>query len=147
MKSTQLLAVFFVIALVFLAVQYSGILKRVSSKEIKVGGARFYVEVADTPIARARGLSGRDSLASDSGMLFLFSEPGTQVFWMKDMKFPIDIIWIKGEKVIGMVIGAEPEDEEDYELYKSPEPVDKVLEINAGLVSRLGIKVGDQIAF
>jgi uncharacterized membrane protein (UPF0127 family) len=115
--------------------------------EIKVGEASFNVEIADTPTLRAKGLSGRDYLPTDSGMLFVFPYSAVEKFWMKGMKFPIDIIWIKEDLVVGMTIGAEPEEGPDYTIYSSPEAIDKVLEINAGLVQKLGIKVGDIVSF
>lgn len=119
--------------------------KEAALVEVKISGATFHVEIADTPAAQARGLSGRDFLAPENGMLFLFPKEEIQRFWMKDMKFPIDIIWIKEDTVVGMVIGAEPESGPDYTVYNSPEPIDKVLEINSGLTQKLGIKIGDAV--
>lgn len=113
--------------------------------EVKIGNAVFKVEIADTPAARALGLSGREFLKPDAGMLFIFAEADIQKFWMKDMEFPIDIIWIRDNKIIGMIIGAEPEAGSDYIIYTSPEPADMVLEINAGAAIKNGINVGDTL--
>ena len=55
------------------------------------------MEVADTTQARAKGLSGRSCIGQNEGMLFVFNQPGFYEFWMKDMKFPIDIIWIASD--------------------------------------------------
>lgn len=127
-------------------------------KELKIGEAVFRVEVADAAAEWAKGLSGRERLAENEGMLFVFPKPEIQKFWMKDMKFPIDIVWIRDNQVVGMVIGAEPAALEEgeprpssdgreptYEIYTSPEPADKVLEINAGLIPKLGTKTGDKV--
>lgn len=114
--------------------------------QISIGAAVFNVEIADTVASRIQGLSGRDGLASNEGMLFLFPVSMTQGFWMKGMKFPLDIIWIGDNKVVGMVLDAEPEAGPEYTIYKSPEPVDKVLEINAGQAVRSGIRVGDALS-
>ncbi len=142
------IALFIVIALVFIAVQYAKPAARgLAGNSITVGQAAFTVEIADTPAARAKGLSGHAPLADNQGMLFVFPFASPQIFWMKDMTFPIDIIWIKDNVVTGMVIGAETEPGPNYTLYKSSGSVDKVLEINAGLVSRLGIKTGDPVVF
>src|SRR3989338_5701660 len=68
-----------------------------ASKEVslaKIGDQAVRVTVADTPESRERGLSGRDGLASDEGMLFVFQNDGYHTFWMKDMLFSIDIIWL-----------------------------------------------------
>ncbi len=148
MKLNQILAVLIVVVLAFLLARYAGFWRTVTTRELKIGSVHFRVEIADTPIARAQGLSGREFLAPDEGMLFLFPFAGTQAFWMKDMKFPIDIIWIRDKEVVGMVIGAEPpEGDSGPATYTSPEAADTVLEINAGLTQRLGIKVGDIIDF
>ena len=61
---------------------------------VKVGDGRFEVEVAQTPAQRARGLSGRDSLAPGTGMLFVFETGRASAFWMKGMRFPLDFVWI-----------------------------------------------------
>ncbi len=58
------------------------------------------VEIADTPDAREKGLSYRNSLKQDRGMLFVFSKEGKYGFWMKEMRFPLDIIWIDRNKTI-----------------------------------------------
>lgn len=115
------------------------------TRQIKIGETVFSVEIADNFSSRARGLSGRDGLGSHEGMLFVFPVAMPQGFWMKEMKFPIDIIWIKDNKVAGIVIGAEPEAGPDYTIYRSPENVDKVLEIGAGLSVQFGIKIGDEV--
>lgn len=112
---------------------------------IDLNGRKIKVEIADTPAKQAQGLSGRESLAEDAGMFFIFSEPARQNFWMKEMKFPIDIIWISGDRVAGFVEDAQVSP--PLTIYSSPENVDKVLEINAGLVKEWGIKVGDFINF
>jgi len=119
--------------------------KQLPTKALSIGEKTLNVEIADTIASRTRGLSGRGFLSEDDGMFFIFPYSAIQYFWMKGMKFPIDIIWISGDKVVGMVVGAEPETGPDYEIFNSPEPVDKVLEINAGLTQRFGIKTGDSI--
>src|SRR5581483_7593288 len=63
---------------------------------IQVGSSTFNVEMATTPAEQACGLSGREGLADGTGMFFVFGSGGMQSFWMKDMKFPIDIVWISG---------------------------------------------------
>lgn len=139
------LAIFILVAVGFVvmkAVQFG----KTKTAEVKIGNEIFKVEIADNFASRARGLSGRSGLGSHEGMLFLFPVAMPQGFWMKDMKFPIDIIWIRDDKVIGMTIGAEPEAGPDYTIYRSPESVDKVLEINAGSALQFGIKIGDAVS-
>ena len=131
--------------------------------QIVIGEKTFQVEVASTAFERAHGLSGRNGLAEGTGMLFVFDSPSDQGFWMKDMKFPIDIIWIRGDspsqispgetwegKVVGFVENAVPEPEKavwNLKVYYPPEPVDHVFEVNAGDVKKYGIKVGDTVSF
>lgn len=112
---------------------------------VKIGNTTIEVELADTQSARIKGLSGRTSLGNKEGMLFIFPEKSVQKFWMKEMKFPLDIIWIDGERIAGIVYGVEPETGDQLTIYSSPEPVDKVLEVNAGTALAKGIKVGDVI--
>lgn len=111
-------------------------------------GEKFLVEIADTPLERSQGLSGRSDLGSNEGMLFLFEKSDYYGFWMKGMLIPIDIIWIKDNKIIGFEKSVSPEPgvpESDLKKYLPSEPVDKVLEVSAGTVERLGIQAGDEI--
>jgi uncharacterized membrane protein (UPF0127 family) len=115
--------------------------------KVSIGNTTFMVELATTTLEKTRGLSYRASLAEGTGMLFTFN-PGIQNFWMKDMNFPIDIIWIAGGKVAGFVQDAEPQPGAQLwalTIYSSPDGVDKVLEVNAGVVAKDGIKVGDGV--
>ncbi len=112
---------------------------------VKIGDASFEVEIADNPIAQAKGLSGRESMAENKGMLFLFGDSGARSFWMQGMKFPLDIIWINGDEIAGISENLPPAGFGDVEIYRSPENADKVLEINAGLAAKYGIKIGAKI--
>jgi hypothetical protein len=118
--------------------------------EVSVGGNIFRVEIAQTSLERSRGLSGRDGLAEGSGMFFIFDAPSAYGFWMKDMKFPIDIIWINGDRVVGIALNAAPEPGKPVwglKIYYPPEPVDRVLEVNAGDAAKYGIKAGSAVVF
>ena len=112
------------------------------------GKMTFIVEIANTPLAQTLGLSGRDQLKADKGMLFIFPQQRTQKFWMKDMLFPIDIVWINGDRVIGFSENIQPEPSKNilnFSIYYPPENVNKVLEINAGAVKKYNLWVGDMI--
>jgi uncharacterized protein len=113
---------------------------------VRVGEApSVTVELADTESLRASGLSGRASLEEHQGMLFLFDAPGYYTFWMKDMRFPLDLIWINGETVVGVTKNALPEGTHPVQLYTPPLPADAVLEVNAGFAEVYGIKTGDMV--
>lgn len=116
---------------------------------LTVGQASFDVEIATTLLEQSCGLSGRTGLADGNGMLFAFRSAGTQSFWMKDMNFPIDIVWIGGGKVVGFVENANPQAGAPIwklKIYSSPPGVDKVLEIPAAAVARSGITIGDNVS-
>ena len=102
------------------------------------------VEVVDNDETRRLGLSGRESLARDSGMLFYFDQPQIPSFWMKDMNFSLDIIWINSEKqVIGIEPGVSPD---TYpETFSPPSEVKYVLEINSGLSGDFEITEGSSL--
>ena len=106
------------------------------------------VQVADTPELREQGLSGRESLGENEGMLFKFPVAGKYGFWMKDMKFPLDLIWIKDGKVAEVTLNAKPEPGvQDSALYRyvSQQEIDSVLEVNAGWAVQNKIRVGDSV--
>jgi uncharacterized membrane protein (UPF0127 family) len=117
--------------------------------EVRIGNTIFVAEVASTTFEKARGLSFRDGLAEGHGMLFLFDgESGIQNFWMKDMRFAIDIIWIGGSKVLGFAENVAPQPGVSIwrlKIYNSPDGTDRVLEVNAGAVEEYHIKVGDPV--
>src|SRR4051812_1798797 len=64
---------------------------------INIAGQHVVVDLATTPTTREQGLSGRAALPENHGMLFVFDTPGVYPFWMKDMNFPIDMIWISND--------------------------------------------------
>ena len=110
-----------------------------------IAGVRLSVEVADTPAERGRGLSGREMLPENSGMLFVFDTPGRYGFWMYGMKFPLDIIWIDEKlRVVYFVENAQP-CVNICETYEPPADALYVLEVNAGFVKKYGMKIGDVV--
>lgn len=115
---------------------------------VQIDNQSILADVASTNAARNKGLGGRDSIGINQGMLFLFGQPGSYPFWMKDMKFPIDIIWIAHGQVVGFNENIDPQigaDLSELKLYYPPEPVDKVLELHAGRVNLLRAAVGDLV--
>lgn len=122
---------------------------------LMIANKKNFVEIAKTEKQLTRGLSGRDKLKADEGMLFVFTSPGHYGFWMKEMKFDLDLIWIKDKKIIGITakVSAPVKDKglriKDNELpvYYPPSGVDLVLEVNAGWSERNGVKIGDEVRF
>ena len=117
---------------------------------ITVGATTFDVEMATTMAEQACGLSGREGLADNQGMIFLFGSGSTQTFWMKDMNFAIDMIWISDGRVVGFAQNAPPPAPGtalwQLQLYSSPPDVDTVLEVAAGTVARDNIQIGDAVS-
>jgi uncharacterized membrane protein (UPF0127 family) len=116
---------------------------------ITVGNTKFNVEMATTMAEQSCGLSGRTGLGDNQGMIFIFGSGSTQTFWMKDMTFALDMIWISGNKVVGFAQDVPPPAPGtqlwQLKLYSSPSAVDKVLEVNAGTVAKDNIQVGDAV--
>src|SRR5437773_5832844 len=118
---------------------------------LRYDGGSMTVEVADTPETRAEGLADRDSLARDSGMLFDLGSAGTTSFWMKGMRFPLDMVWIDAnQRVVGVTGNVPPprgSPAEQLPLYPSPDSTMAVLELNAGVASERGMDKGTQLVF
>jgi uncharacterized protein len=97
-------------------------------------------------------LSGRPSLAPGTGMLFIFERENLYNFWMKDMRFALDMVWVSADCVVADVIQNVPPPEPgqavaDLPTYSPSEPVQYVLEINAGEAESADIRHGDQVEF
>jgi hypothetical protein len=117
---------------------------------IKINEQYIVADVVNTEEERNKGLSGRETIGLNDGMYFIFDEPGVYGFWMKNMKFPIDIVWIAGGRIIGFNENVPvPVDlnAPDSELasYLPPEPVDRVLELRAGRARLLRASIGDYV--
>lgn len=116
---------------------------------MRVGGngeiCQAILEVADDDAERMKGLSGRDSMDYSRGMLFLDTEEQLQCFWMKDMKFPLDILWLNDEK---QIIKAEYNVNPDtYPKQFCAENTRYVIELNAGRALELSLVVGQSVDF
>ncbi len=135
-----LLGAIVVIFLALLIISY--VLSRQTTK-VTVGTTTFNAKIADSEKEREIGLSKTNKLTDKEGMLFLFENSSKYSFWMKDMKFPIDIIFIRNGKVVDVVKNAKPVNANSpLDIYQPEEEADKVLEINAGLSDKLNIVKG-----
>lgn len=129
---------------------YKGRLTNNKLPRISIGNkVTITIEEAKTPDEQAAGLSYRNNLAADHGMLFKFDTPAIHSFWMKGMRFPLDFIWIRNNKIIDLTehVAAPPLSLSDDQLptYKPKSDVDEVLEVNAGFVEFYKIKIGDPV--
>lgn len=109
--------------------------------KVNIGEQKFMVALADTPAERTKGLSLTDAVPED-GLLFIFDKDDIEGFWMKDMKYSIDIIWINGA---GEIIDINEHVSPDTypTTFYPPQPIRYVLETRDGFVREKGIKIGD----
>lgn len=122
---------------------------RPAGSTVSINSAVFVVEIANTPEEKTKGLGYRNSLPHDQSMVFIFDNPGHYSFWMHGMRFPLDIIFILNDKVVGVYENLPPAPDTD------PSPptwggnllADRVLEVNAGLARKYNIKVGDKVVY
>jgi len=110
---------------------------------IQVGQNIFTIELAITEAEKEKGLGYRDSLAPNHGMLFPYDHSEKYSFWMKGMRFPIDILWIRDSKIIDISKNVPVATSSVLPIYSPQEPANQVLEINAGASDADGIKIGD----
>ncbi len=115
-------------------------------RAIQIGGTTVTVEVAQTERSREQGLSGRASLNSNSGMLFVFDTPGQWGIWMKEMRFSLDIIWLDAQ---GTVVSADERvSPETYpEVFYPTELASFVVELPVGFLAEHGVGVGSRVDF
>ncbi len=114
--------------------------------EVSINKQQFKVTIAKTEQEKQIGLSKTRKLADNQGMLFLFGNPDFYSFWMKEMQFPIDIIYINGNKVVTIIENAQPPSESgELPTYQPKIKSDKVLEVNAGLAKKYNIQEGSII--
>jgi uncharacterized protein len=115
-------------------------------EQVLIKSALFVGYVADTNEKREQGLSGKGFLPSNTSMLFKFDTPDTHGIWMKDMHFPIDIIWLdKNKTIVNLISDADPS---TYpHVFYPPKESLYVLEVRAGLIKDKGLKLGDEILF
>jgi len=111
-------------------------------------GEEIPVEVADSVKKRSIGLGKRTSLKKGWGMLFVFEKRKPHRFWMKDMQFSLDIVWLDNHKIVHIIHNAKPANSMDEpEVMTSPVPVNFVLEIAAGRAAKLLLKTGQWMKF
>jgi uncharacterized membrane protein (UPF0127 family) len=113
---------------------------------VKIGDDHIKAEIAQSDQDKEQGLAGRSCIGANQGMLFVFKEPGKYDFWMKDMKFPIDIIWLNENKqVVKVAPNVSPA---TYpKTFSSDIPSMYVLELHADTAQQLNITDGVQLQF
>jgi uncharacterized membrane protein (UPF0127 family) len=136
-----------IILFVVVAVTLVGYLTTVNyESRVVVKGKTYNIDVSDTAYTKTKGLSGRKYLSQNQGMIFLFENEDKHSFWMKDMNFSIDIIWIDKNFVVNHIEKAVSP--QTYPKVFAPEtPSLYVLELASGQADLIGLKVGDTVEF
>ncbi len=131
--------------IVFISAQGSGLFSK--KAKMTINDTVFTLEIADTDQKRQLGLSKRKSLKDNEGMIFIFDTPGFYTFWMKDMKFPLDIIFLNDGKIVTIYKNVPYPQNEDERLvtYSPTQPSNRVIELKAGTAEKLGLTEGETL--
>lgn len=118
--------------------------------QINLGKKELTIEIVNTPTSITQGLSNREQIGSD-GMLFILPQTTIPTFWMKEMRFDLDLIWLRNNQVVDISRKAvRPESNEslaNLAIYSPSTPANMVLEVNAGQADTWEIKIGDKLSF
>ncbi len=119
----------------------------VSSATLQLGQASFHMRVARTDDQRQQGLSNTTSLPANDALLFVFPTDNQWKIWMKDMNYPIDIVWLDADRrVVFVASDVQPSSYPDT-TYQPPTPARYVIELKAGAVRTNRITIGTQAVF
>ncbi|HTH93217.1 MAG TPA: DUF192 domain-containing protein [Candidatus Paceibacterota bacterium] len=119
---------------------------QIYNQTLMAGSLAIPTSIADTDAEREQGLSDTASLPANSGKLFIFPTPGNYGFWMKDMNYALDFVWIsKDMKIVGITPEVGPSTYPN--IYYPPSPAQYVLEVNSGFSTRHNLSVGEQLSF
>ena len=114
-----------------------------NSVKIKINNTNYDIELAKTTAQKTKGLSGREALCKNCGMLFVFGFETNLPFWMKDTFIPLDMIWLnKDGKVVDIQTVTETN---STKIYQNQAPAKYVLELNANDSQKINLKIGDII--
>lgn len=133
-----------VFPLILLSLFLIGISTLAKTPKITINNHTFNLYIAKSSRDKEVGLSKYTNLSQNQGMLFPFGTASNYSFWMKDMQFPIDIIFIRNNKIVVIYQNVQPpQKNQNLTIYRPQELSDTVLEINAGLSEKYGFTKGD----
>jgi len=119
----------------------------VETKTMSLKGEYLNIEIVKDSVSRTKGLSNRESLCETCGMLFVFEDPGKYIFWMNQMNFPIDIIYIKDYKITEVFQNVEILTNGATTTVYPQKDADMVLELNSGWSKAHNLEPGDALTF
>jgi len=141
---TLLLLVFF-IYLIFFKTKNNPSLNGIN---LQIKQTNYQLEIANTILAKAKGLGSRTNLCSNCGMIFVFNYETSLPFWMKDTLIPLDMIWLNSQGKVVSIKTAAPEpgkSSNQLKIYQNDLPAKYVIELNAGDAQKIGLYIGDII--
>lgn len=115
---------------------------------IKIAGIGYEFVVPTSEKMRIRGLSYRDSMGPYEGMYFIFDRVGINRMVMREMRFPLDMVWLNGSTITDLAENLAPEPgrpEKELTIYSNKTPGTGVMELPAGFIKKYGLKVGDKV--
>jgi uncharacterized membrane protein (UPF0127 family) len=132
--------------LLALIVPVAGCAKAPATPSVELKGSTYSIEIAEDNAAREHGLMDRESMPADHGMLFIFQDDAMRAFWMKNCKFPQDMLFFDAQRKLISVQRNVPACTADpCPAYSSGAPARYVLELNAGQAEKLGVHPGDEL--
>lgn len=148
MNSKILLIIVLLLISVFLIFKLFLGNKNLNSTQIKIKDKTYNLEIAKTVLQKANGLSKREKICENCGVIFIFNNDNIQPFWMKDTLIPLDMIWINSQGIVVSLQTAQPEPNTPFtklKIYKNDKPAKYVIEINANDAQKLNLNIGDKI--
>ena len=140
--------VVFLLVMIGLAIVYKLFSMYWPKAIVNIGGESLTVLLANNYRHRFEGWSNKNSMGKYGGMLFVFPERSQHAMVMRDMRFPLDLVWLDGFTIVDIAAKAAPEPgraEKDLTLYLARSPSTMVLELPSGFAEKHGLKVGDSI--
>ncbi len=146
-NKTLLFLVSVLIFVLIVAVYRGKSQKEQSTQTTIINKTPIKVTVADTDSERTQGYSNHPPISYNEGMLFIFPFRGNYTFWMKDMLFDLDFIYIRSDHIVDIIENVKAPSNNNGEIVyvTSPEPFEKILEVKSGFIKKNKIKVGDRI--
>ena len=114
---------------------------------LRLGDGVYQTWVSKTSAEREKGLSGTNKLHDDQAMLFVFGSDDKWSIWMKDMKYPIDIVWLNKDKKVVYIVKNAPPESYPYETFTPKEDARYVVELPAGTTDKKKVEIGKEAAF
>lgn len=139
------LLIFSILFLTACTMRIEGGQPQLQTTQLRVNDTTVSVEIADETHEQTQGLSRRSGLKSNNGMLFIFPEKEERTFWMKDMNFPLDVLWIADGEVVSVSNDVQPPSGGHIPRMYSYVPADMVLEVGADFIEMYEISIGDRV--